>query len=114
MNFIIKSKNLINLKNLIEISDDKYEYFYKGKSIKFLNDGLFLIYLTIQLDEIISDLNIILLLNKKEICKLTKVNNQTYLLNKIINFNNYDIISFKNKTNYKIKINSIKLNIYKL
>jgi hypothetical protein len=114
MNFIIKSRNLINLKNLIEIDDDKYEYFYKGKSIKFLQDGIFFIYLTIQLDELNNDINIYFLLNHKEICNLTKLNNETYVFNKIIKMDNNNIISFKNKTNNILKINNIKLNIHKL
>jgi hypothetical protein len=114
MNIIVKSKNLINLKNSIDIDNDNYIYFYKGKSIKFLDEGIYLIYFILHLDELNEDTNVILLKNHNEMCTLKKINNQTYLLSKIIKLDNQDILSFKNKTNIKIKIHTIKLNIYKI
>lgn len=41
MNIIIKDKNLFNLNNLIKQEDNTYRFNNKGKSVEFLDDGIF-------------------------------------------------------------------------
>ena len=113
MNITIKAKNLLNLKNSIESNEDNYILFYKGKSIKFLDDGFFLIYFSVNLDET-TNVKINCLLNKKVQFPLIQLNEKCFIIHKIIKVTKKDIISFKNEGNLPINIDHINIKIHKL
>jgi hypothetical protein len=113
MNIAIKPKNLINLKNTIDSCEDNYILFYKGKSIKFLDEGIFLVYLCLILDGK-SNAKINCLLNKKKESSLTQLNEKCFIINKIMKIDNKDILSFKNDGNDIIKIENIAIKINKI
>ena len=114
MNIIIKDKNLFNLNKLIKQEDNTYRFNNKGKSIKFLDDGIYLIYFLIVLNENTKNIKIDCLINKKFNSSLIQLNKTNFLMNKIIKITNKDIISLKNKSDFSINIENINIKICKL
>ena len=114
INITIKDNNLINLKNCIIIDRSNSVFFNKGKSIQFLDTGIFLIYFLVSLNENLKNIKINCLLNKKFEYSLIQLNETCFLINKIIKINNKDIISFKNASNMPINIKNINIKICKL
>lgn len=114
MNIIIKDKNLFNLNNLIKQEDNTYRFNNKGKSIEFLDDGVYLIYFLIVLNENTKNIKIDCLINKKFNSSLIQLNKTNFLMNKIIKITNKDIISLKNKSDFSINMENINIKICKL
>ena len=116
MNIIIKDKNLFNLNNLIKQEDNTYRFNNKGKSIEFLDDGIYLIYFLIVLNktELLKNIKIDFLINKKFNSSLIQLNKTNFLMNKIIKITNKDIISLKNKSDFSINMENINIKICKL
>lgn len=114
MNNLIKSNNLIILKNILKIDKNNFNLFYNNKVIKFINNESYYIYLTF-INENRQNIKINCLLNNKIITLKSKPgNNSFYIIHKILNIHKNDILTFKNISKTILDITNFKLNIIKL
>jgi len=115
MNNLIKSNNLIILKNILKIDKNNFNLFYNNKVIKFINNESYFIYLTF-INENRQNIKINCLLNNKKIItlKLKSVNNGFCVIHKILNIHKNDILTFKNISKTILDITNFKINIIKL
>ena len=113
MNNLIKSNNLIILKNILKIDKNNFNLFYNNKIINFINNESYFIYLTF-INKNRQNIKINCLLNNKKIITLKSINNSFCIIHKILNIHKNDILTFKNISKTILDITNFKLNIIKL